>query len=100
MSKFRENVRLIVQQKCPLVSLRWYQMLTSWAQPNPDDCYRMTHAVEYDYIFALAKLLGELEQEEDDEGLGQIWSLYGTRDCIIALHILESHQDQISDDVP
>ena len=34
MSLFRINVRPSVQDKCHLVRLPWYQLLTSWAQPE------------------------------------------------------------------
>ena len=34
VSKFRINVRPSVQHKCHLGRLPWYQMLTSWAQPE------------------------------------------------------------------
>ena len=34
VSLFRINVRPSVQHKCHLVRLPWYQMLTSWAQPE------------------------------------------------------------------
>ena len=34
VSLFRINVRPSVQHKCHLVRPPWYQMLTSWAQPE------------------------------------------------------------------
>ena len=59
-------------------------------QPGPDDCW-VSKLTTGDYYFRLAAYLKTLEDKQDEEGLDQIWSTYGSRDCLLAAHIAETH---------
>ena len=64
-------------------------------QPGSDDCW-VKNLPEDDYHFTLAANLKALEDHQDEEGSGQLWSTYGHRACTNALHIVEVHPELMS----
>ena len=64
-------------------------------QPNAEDCIKLQGSVESGYILDVAKLVQTLQDEEDDDGEGQICSLYGHRVYAATLHLIDCHPDQL-----
>ena len=63
-------------------------------RPDPEDCWALS-LTEGDHRSQLAANLRALEDRQDEEGAGQLWSTYGNRDCIHALHIMEVHGEMM-----
>ena len=63
-------------------------------QPSPEECWTRS-LTDDDYLFQLAANLKVLEDQQDQEGAGQLWSNYGNRDCLHALHIMEVHGEKM-----
>ena len=64
-------------------------------QPSPEDCCARD-LTEGDYRFQLADNLRVMEDRQDREGAGRLWSSHGRRSCTQALHILEVHWDTMT----
>ena len=81
------------------------QAAGAWAQsalnnipvcrPYPDDCKIINVAHQYPYLLNLAATLTQMEEQEDNEGLDQMYSGYGYRDCLRALHLAAAHPEML-----